>query len=308
MPRAVPKKRKSDDDTSPQPPQRDKPIIDLCEDEATDDDDDEAVPSDSSPPDAPMEGPRKNVSSSDWRKIITKRSDRKKDPSLPAIYYANMRTGETSWFPPRPLLPGEEQNNETASAGEKVNNPSKSGMKKYFPRIRQPKVTPEEELVLSEPEDVESDTEEDVDMINAEDAVEELSEVEKIQREVFTGHKPEFLRMHGEGGLIEKTKELGIYEDKILRVQLEEKLMQHFITKFGSVGCTDPVDAYFLSPIFKQEEQDIMAERKEDYNDKRKRKFAKAAVKKRGRKNKTTKKAPLSLQVSFALIICCPII
>eukprot|EP00986_Skeletonema_menzelii_P020339 scaffold30910_cov371-Skeletonema_menzelii.AAC.1 len=60
--------------------------------------------------------------------------------------------------------------------------------------------------------------------------------------------------MRGQGGLIERTKELGIYEDKILRRQLEEKLQKHWITQLGEKGSKEPVDDYFLSPVFKQDE------------------------------------------------------
>ena len=85
MPRIVP-----DADTSPSPPQKEAKV-DLCETEDDDDDDDddeqEEVTSDSPSPDAPMRRMpdplvNKNVFSSDWRKIITKNSDRKKNPRI----------------------------------------------------------------------------------------------------------------------------------------------------------------------------------------------------------------------------------
>ncbi len=301
MPKIAPR----NNDTSPSPPPPQEDPIDLCDDDDDDDDVEEVTPKVS--PDPPMRTPRpqnNDAFSSDWRKLITKARDRKKNPKLPECYYFNSRTGETSWFPPRPFLPGEE---DETTAVEKVVDSKKSGMGRYFRSVRQPRVTPEEEVNMeSEPEDEGEDAvEEDAEAEDEE--MEELSEVEKIQRQVFTAQKPEFLRMKGEDGLIEKTKALGIYEDKILRAQLEQKLQQYWINELQKKGSKNPVDEYFLSPVFKQDEQDIMSERKENCNDKKRREFAKTAGTKDGG-HKKSKKAPLSPEVSFALIISCTII
>ena len=227
-----------------------------------------------------------------WKRYITKRSQLKKHPNLPREYYFNSITNKYSWFPPRPLLPGEEESDDTCPT--KVVDPNQNGMGRYFRRVPLPTVTPEEELDMdSDPE--EETPEEDVEMDEEEEET-ELSDKEKIQRDVFTGKG---LLMRGEGGLIEKAKALGIYNEQ-KREELEKDIQKYWINKLKEV-CNNPVDEYFQSPIFKQDEQEIMSERKELGSEKRKREFAEAAVEKKGPKKKS-KKAPLSVKVSLFVV------
>lgn len=176
----------------------------------------------------------------------------------------------------------------------KVVDPNQNGMGRYFRRVPVPTVTPDEELDMdSDPE--EEAQEEDVEMDEEEEET-ELSDKEKIQRDIFTGKG---LLMRGDGGLIEKAKALGIYNDQ-KREKLEKDIQKYWINKLGEV-CNNPVDEYFLSPIFKQDEQEIMSERKEQYNTRKKREFAEAAVEKKGPKKKS-RKAPLPAKVSLFVV------
>ena len=46
---------------------------------------------------------------------------------------------------------------------------------------------------------------------------EELTELENIQRKVFTGENPEFLRMTGPNSFVDRAKEIGVYKSKMKR-------------------------------------------------------------------------------------------
>ena len=238
-----------------------------------------------------------------WKKYPTKKKDLKKNPKLPREFYFNSITNKYSWFPPPPPLPGDEVVDDTASKNTegpsqpKVVDANKSGMDRYFPKVPHPTVTPDEEMDMdSDPE--EEIQEEDVEMDEeVEEETEELSEKEKIQRKVFTGRG---LLMKGEGGLIEKTKALGIYRKQPRHVLVKD-LMAYWIKELGG-----DADAYILSPCFEQEEQEIMSQRKECASEKRKREFAEAAEEKEGPKKKRKRKA-LSVKVSLFVVHYYPI-
>ena len=101
---------------------------------------------------------------------------------------------------------------------------------------------------------------------------EDLSNVQRIQQRVFTGEKPEFIKMTGPDNLVDRAKRLGIYKKGMKRKEIETELMKYWINQ---LACDK--DLYFSSPVFQQAKQDIDRERKEHMSVKRKREFAETA-------------------------------
>jgi hypothetical protein len=202
-----------------------------------------------------------------WIRIPTTQKKKKEDPKAADFYYFNTRTSQSVWT----LPPSVSDDSATSSA---YNHPkidaakSDKGTMFEFMHRRQAPSQPFEDAIVNGC-DGEHTSERVVKAAAKEE--EELTELQKIQRQVFTAKRPVALKMYGKDGLVERCKELGIYENGIKKEALEGKLATYWQRKCGSI------ENYFSSDIFKQELQDIAAERKECSNEKRKRDFAKAA-------------------------------
>ena len=134
--------------------------------------------------------------------------------------------------------------------------------------------------------------EEDADM----EIKEDLSDVHRIQQRVFTGKKPEFIKMTGKDNLIDRAKRLNIYEKGMKREEIETALMKYWIDQLAG-----DKDLYFSSLVFQQAKQDIDRGHKEDPNIKRKRAFVEAAESKDENAPKKRKhKSALSAKVRWA--------
>ena len=81
---------------------------------------------------------------SGWKRYPTKKRDKIKHPEAPDYYYFNSITKNRSWYPPRPLFPGEEG----AAARPTVANPSKKGVNRYFHGRCAPAVSPQHRLQI----------------------------------------------------------------------------------------------------------------------------------------------------------------
>ena len=131
-----------------------------------------------------------------------------------------------------------------------------------------------------------------------EDTVEELTELEQIQRKVFTGMLPEKLLMRGPDNYIDRAKSLGVYEPSMKRDHIDTAVAAYWIKKCGGR------DKYMASNVFVQAKQDLDRPQKERHHVKRKREFADMADDKSGdlQRGKRKHKAPLSKDVSKALV------
>ena len=151
-------------------------------------------------------------------------------------------------------------------------DPRNTGMKAHFHRIKAPKQSFEDTFLgrcteekaiefLSEEEDAEIKSDED------------LSDMQQIQRRLFTGERPEFIKMSGPDNLVDRAKGLSIYHKGMKRREIETELMKYWIDQLEG-----DKDLYFSSPIFQQDKQVIDRARKEHTSTKRKREFAEAAL------------------------------
>ena len=131
-----------------------------------------------------------------------------------------------------------------------------------------------------------------------EDTDEELTELEQIQRKVFTGMLPEKLLMRGPDNYIDWAKSLGVYEPSMKRDHTDTAIAAYWIEKCGGK------DKYMASNVFVQAKQEIDRPQKERTHVKRKREFADMAEDKSGylERGKRKHKAPLSKDVSKARV------
>ena len=170
-----------------------------------------------------------------------------------------------------------------------------TGLRAHFHRLKPPQQSFQDVIqgscveekavdILSEEEDADMEIEED------------LSDVQRIQQRVFTGKKPEFIKMAGKEHLIDHAKRLNIYEKGMKREEIETALTKYWIDQLAG-----DKDLYFSSPVFQQAKQDIDRERKKDPSIKRKRAFAEAAESKdENAPKKRQHKSALSDKVRWA--------
>mmetsp|Transcript_8064 Transcript_8064/g.14133 ORF Transcript_8064/g.14133 Transcript_8064/m.14133 type:complete len:430 (+) Transcript_8064:144-1433(+) len=215
-----------------------------------------------------------------WRKCMTSKQKKIKDPTIPDFFYFNTVSGEVSWVPPFPDAIGHVTVSkyikpvgvpkELLGKGKEKNAPSVLG---HFHCVRAPEQSLDEflsgdcepEKTADDPISIQDDDEDDPNE-------EGLTEIEKIKRSVFNSEIPEKLYMKKgmEPSFPAKAKALGIVGvDKMKKPALEEAVMAYFIQALGS--------AELYNAAMSQRRTKKHSERKEFPSAKRKREFAEAA-------------------------------
>ena len=174
-----------------------------------------------------------------------------------------------------------------------------TGLKAHFHRLKPPQQR-FEDVVLgkgTEEKAVDIQLKEEDAPIEVE---EDFSDVQRIQQRVFTGDKPEFIKMTGPDNFDDRVKRLGIYDKRMKHKDIDTALVKYWIDQLGG-----DKDLYFSSPVFQQSAQDIDREHKKHVNVKQKREFSETAESKDEKAPKKRKyKSALTAKVRRA---CSPL-
>ena len=242
-----------------------------------------------------------------WTKCATDKKFKAANPDAPHVYYFNSKTRETRWLPPMPPIPsfpGQDNTIVSPSSSEPTETSAassdKAKMTEFFHKRAPPTQSFADSLENGCDGELVNQKEPEEEQVPDEEE-EELTELQKIQRQVFTGSKPVQLKMQGPDGLVERGKKLGVYKKNMVRAKLEEEIQKYWVKQCGGS------ENYFASPIFLAESQHIERERKECSNEKRKREFAEKCGNTEDsddvhvKKKATKKDKPISTSVSLFL-------
>jgi hypothetical protein len=121
-----------------------------------------------------------------WKKLPTNKKHKKNNPDAPNFYYFNTLTSETRWLPPMPLLPGQESHCQSLPVG--FDAASNKGMKNYFHCAQPPTQSLGDAVNTGCDEELAVDIVVNVPPKEEEDEEEELTDLQKIQRQVRVRH------------------------------------------------------------------------------------------------------------------------
>ena len=111
-------------------------------------------------------------------------------------------------------------------------DPRNTGLKAHFHRLKPPEQRFEDVVLGRGTEEKAADIqleEEDAPM----EVEEDLSDVQQIQRRVFTGSKPEFIKLTGPDNFVDCAKRLGIFDKIMKRQDIETALVKYWIDQLG---------------------------------------------------------------------------
>jgi hypothetical protein len=164
-------------------------------------------------------------------KLPTDKKHKTNNPDAPNFYYFNTPTSKTRWLPPMPLLPGHESHCQSLPVG--IDAASNKGMKKHFHHALPPTQSLEDAVNTGCDKELAVHMEVEVPSKEEEDEEEaELSDLQKIQHQVFTGTNPVKLMMTGPDSLVSRAKDLGFYKNKMTRDEIELMCVVYFYVSY----------------------------------------------------------------------------